>query len=138
MMFQPSGRSMAESGRILPPAAHRFVPTLTEVVHPDAASNAMAPASPPSQVVSPEILEQIVDASILRAESALTEKLPELLAVVLHEHALAVSERLRREIKVVVRESVTTAVTEAARSGSLSAVVSSSPRAAPPGPADDT
>ena len=68
----------------------------------------------------------------------MTEKLPELLAVVLHEHALAVSERLRREIKVVVRESVTTAVTEAARSGSLSAVVSSSPRAAPPGSADDT
>ena len=42
----------------------------------------------------------------------LTQKLPELLAVMLHEQALAVSERLRREIRTVVRESVTAALGE--------------------------
>ena len=123
---------MADSGRKAPPAAHRFVPTLTEVVQPDAASTAMVPASRPAPSVSPEVLEQIVDASIRRAEAALTQKLPELLAVVLHEHALAVSERLRREIKVVVRESVTAAVGEAARTGGLFANGSGSPPAARP------
>ncbi len=123
---------MADSGRMPPPAAHRFVPTLTEVVQPDAASTAMVPASRPAPSVSPEVLEQIVDASIRRAEAALTQKLPELLAVVLHEHALAVSERLRREIKAVVRESVTAAVGEAARTGGLSAKGSGSLRTAHP------
>ena len=126
---------MAEAGRILPPAAHRFVPTLTEVVLPDAVSVAVPPASPSAPPVSPvsqEMLEQVVDASIRRAEAALTQKLPELLAVVLHEHALAVSERLRREIKAVVRESVTAAVAETARSGGLSGLVSASPPATPP------
>jgi hypothetical protein len=67
-----------------------------------------------------EMLEQIVDASIQRAEAALTQKLPELLSVVLHEQALAVSERLRREIKASVRESVTVALAEVTKAGELS------------------
>lgn len=135
---------MAEAGRILPPAAHRFVPTLTEVVLPDAATGPTAPAPPPAPAassvspVSQALLEQIVDASIQRAETALTQKLPELLAVVLHEHALAVSERLRREIKVVVRETVTAVVDETARSGGLSARISDSARVAAARAPNDT
>lgn len=98
-----------------PPAgvAHRFVPTLTEVVHP---GQSMAlPAASPAPVVpvmSQELLEEIVDEAIRRAENQLTQKLPELLTIILHEQALAVSERLRREIKTAVRQAVTAALSE--------------------------
>lgn len=113
---------MADPGRIPPPAAHRFVPTLTEVVLPEAMAAPVVPAGPtvsPAPPVSPEVLEQIVDAAIQRADAVLTQKLPELLAVVLHEHALAVSERLRREIKASVRESVLAEMAAAPRTRAL-------------------
>lgn len=113
---------MADPGRIPPPAAHRFVPTLTEVVLPEAMAAPVVPAGPtvsPAPPVSPVVLEQIVDAAIQRADAVLTQKLPELLAVVLHEHALAVSERLRREIKASVRESILTEMAAAPRARAL-------------------
>ena len=128
---------MADSVRIPPSAAHRFVPTLTEVVQPDAVVVSVAPVAPPAPPVTAEMLDQIVDTSIQRAEAALTQKLPELLAVLLHEHALAVSERLRREIKASVRESVTAAVAEAVRTGGLSGGVAGSSHPVPPRAAGD-
>lgn len=115
---------MADANRSPPPGVHRFVPTLTEVVQPEHPPPAPLPAAAP---ITKEMLEEIVDASIRRAEAALSQRLPELLAVVLHEHALAVSERLRREIKASVRESVTAALDEAARTGPLAGGVLRSP-----------
>lgn len=120
---------MADPGRIPSPAAHRFVPTLTEVVLPEAMAASVVPAestvtTAPS--VSPEVVEQIVDAAIRRADVVLTQKLPELLAVVLHEHALAVSERLRREIKASVREAVLAEMAAAPRARGLPAGASGS------------
>jgi hypothetical protein len=84
-----------------PKPTHRFVPTLTEVVQPPPAMHAPEPLP-----ITPEVLEGIVDAALKRVEAGLTQKLPELMAVLLHEQALAISERLRREIRSTVRESV--------------------------------
>lgn len=98
---------MNEPFRPPPRAAHRFVPTLTEVVLP---RPVVAPT--PSQPLTRELLEDITDAALLRAETLLNQKLPEALAVVLHEQALDLSERLRREIRIVVRQSVTETLTE--------------------------
>jgi hypothetical protein len=118
---------MVDSGRIPPPAARRFVPTLTEVVVlPEQSAPAVSPSPDTASPITMEMLEQIVDASVQRAEAALTQKLPEILSVILYEHALAVSERLRREIKATVRESVTAALADAVPSGALSGGVTDS------------
>ena len=113
MTYPKAEGDMPDPGHT-PPArpVHRFVPTLTEVVLPTPAAFAASEPSQPASLITPEILEEITDASIRRAEVVLTQKLPELLAVMLHEQALAVSERLRREIRTVVRESVTVALGE--------------------------
>ena len=58
-------------------------------------------------------MEGIVDAALKRVEAGLTQKLPELMAVLLHEQALAISERLRREIRSTVRESVQASLAQA-------------------------
>jgi len=63
--------------------------------------------------ITPEVLEGIVDAALKRVEAGLTQKLPELMAVLLHEQALAISERLRREIRSTVRESVQATLAQA-------------------------
>ncbi len=93
---------------VRPPSrvAHRFVPTLTEVVRPHPVPAPEAPA------LTQEFLEVIVDAALQRAEASLSQQLPEVLSVVLHEQALALSERLRREIRTVVRQSVAQALAE--------------------------
>lgn len=86
---------------------HRFVPTLTEVVQPDAWTPV---ASAPE--ISQALLEDIVDRAFRQAEDALTQRLPEVLAVMLHEQALAMSERLRADIRSAVRQSVATSLSE--------------------------
>ena len=87
--------------------AHRFVPTLTEVVLPHPVATPT-----PSQPITRELLEDLTDAALLRAETLLNHKLPEALAVVLHEQALALSEQLRQEIRMVVRQSVAETLAE--------------------------
>lgn len=91
-----------------PKPTHRFVPTLTEVVQPPPAMHVPEPLP-----ITPEVLEGIVDAALKRVEAGLTQKLPELMAVLLHEQALAISERLRREIRSTVRESVQATLAQA-------------------------
>ncbi len=59
-----------------------------------------------------ELLEDIVDQAIRRTEESLSQRLPEVLAVMLHEQALAVSESVRREIKATVRQSVAAVLAE--------------------------
>lgn len=98
---------MTEPGGAPPRPVHRFVPTLTEVVLPPPAMDVPEPSP-----ITPEVLEGIVDAALKRVEAGLTQKLPELLAVLLHEQALALSERLRREVRSTVRESVEATVAE--------------------------
>lgn len=96
-----------ESFRPVPRSPHRFVPTLTEVV-PQCAFN--SPSNAPE--MTQERLEEIVDHAFRRAEDALLQRVPEVLAVMLHEQALAVSERLRGEIKSAVRQSVASTLSE--------------------------
>jgi hypothetical protein len=68
-----------------PKPTHRFVPTLTEVVQPPPGMHAPEPLP-----ITPEVLEGIVDAALKRVEAGLTQKLPELMAVLLHEQAQVV------------------------------------------------
>jgi hypothetical protein len=98
---------MTEDFRPPPRSPHRYVPTLTEVVaHP--ASN------PPvaSLEITRELFQNVVDQAFRRAEDALTQRLPEVLAVMLHEQALAMSERVRHDIRIAVRESVIATLAE--------------------------
>lgn len=83
--------------------AHRFVPTLTEVV-PQGDFSQPESATVPS--LSREEFERLVDQMLRRAEKALGEHLPESLSILLHEQALAITEMLRREIQVTVRKVV--------------------------------
>ena len=84
-----------------------FVPTLTEVVLPDPPASPIEPPAAPQPAITEELLADIVDAALRRSEAALNQRLPEALAVILHEQALAMSEHLRREIRTVVKECVT-------------------------------
>ena len=107
MTSRKPGVPMNEPLRPPPRAAHRFVPTLTEVVLPHPAM-----AAPAADPITPEQLETITDAALRRAEASLTQKLPEVLAALLHEQALALSERMRREISATVRQAVTETLAE--------------------------
>ena len=88
----------------------RFVPTLTEVFVPQAqAAESQSPSSP----LSRETLEEVVNAAMTRLDADLTERLPEVLSVLLHEQALAVSEQIRRELKRSARQAVLAALADA-------------------------
>lgn len=89
-------------GSRVPP---RYVPTLTEVVSPPQPRAAMV-----GREISESQLEQVVAAAIQRAESNLTQRLPEVVAVLLHEHALAITDRLQKDIRSVVQQSVKAAL----------------------------
>lgn len=98
---------MAESGAPPPWIAHRFVPTLTEVVQ-------HVPLAPPSAEADTmrESLEEFIEVAIRRAETSLSRQLPDMLEVILQEHALALSDRFRDEIRAVVRHTVSDAIRE--------------------------
>jgi hypothetical protein len=98
---------MAESGAPPPWIAHRFVPTLTEVVQ----HQERVPASADSESMR-ESLEEFIERAIRRAETSLSRQLPDMLEVILQEHALALSDRFRDEIRAVVRQTVTDAIRE--------------------------
>jgi len=99
---------MSETEQIRTRAPQRFVPTLTEVVIPDAPAAAVA-----APAVSREMLEDIVNAAIQRVEADLSDRLPEALSVLLHEQALAVGEQMRREIRRSVQQAVVSAMSDA-------------------------
>jgi hypothetical protein len=89
-----------------------FVPTLTEVVLPDPPVSPVEPPAARQPAITEELLADIVDAALRRSEAALNQRLPEALAVILHEQALAMSEHLRREIRAVVKECVSATLTD--------------------------
>ena len=98
---------MAESGAPPPWIAHRFVPTLTEVVH----HHQSVPPPADSESMR-ESLEEFIEGAIRRAETSLSRQLPDMLEVILQEHALALSDRFRDEIRATVRQTVADAIRE--------------------------
>lgn len=93
------------------PIPPRFVPTLTEVVH-----SVDQFSMPPSHVdiqQNPVLLEdQIAHRVMQRVDLVLERRLREAVAQVVLSHTQALGPRLREEIELVVRESVSQAVAQ--------------------------
>ncbi len=86
-----------------------YVPTLTEVVHP-----VPAPESAFSAVIAPdetsaERQEALVQRVMQRIDLMLERRLHEAIEQLILEHTQALMPRLREEIELVVRESVSLA-----------------------------
>lgn len=110
-----------------PPTPPRFVPTLTEVIKPMPAPTASAvpppapmtasetPPSPaPSQAASSlapsaDVQEQMVQRVLQRVDLVLERRLREVVGQLILEHTQNLAPRLREEIEVVVRQSVSQA-----------------------------
>ena len=96
----------------------RFVPTLTEVVYPASVSgspDAMAPtmASASDPVAPPHQLEdQLLHRVMQRVDLVLERRLREAVSQLILTHTQALGPRLREEIELVVRESVSQAIAQ--------------------------
>ena len=93
------------------PVPPRFVPTLTDVVQPVMAQEQrLPPAATPSVM---ELLEdQVVHRVMQRVDLVLERRLREAVGQVILAHTQALGPRLREEIELVVRESVSQAVAQ--------------------------
>jgi hypothetical protein len=87
----------------------RFLPTLTEVVHP---------ASPVVALGSSEDQAQLVERVTQRAVAAVQEQLQAALQTLMDEHAQILAQRLQEETTRAVRLAVHQALTEENASGS--------------------
>jgi len=90
----------------------RFVPTLTEVVRPaapptTAPGRPVAKATPWSDISGPE--DQMVQRVMQRVDLILERRLREVVGQLILEHTQTLAPRLREEIEMVVRESVSQA-----------------------------
>ncbi|APW42846.1 hypothetical protein [Rhodoferax saidenbachensis] len=90
-------------------ATPRFLPTLTEVVHP---------ASPVVARASAEDRAQLVERVTQRAVAAVQEQLQATLQSLLDEHVQILAQRLQAETERVVRLAVSQALSEENASGS--------------------
>jgi hypothetical protein len=81
----------------------RFLPTLTEVVHP---------ASPVVALASGEDQAQLVERVTQRAVAAVQEQLQTTLQSLLDEHVQILAQRLQEETERVVRLAVSRALSE--------------------------
>jgi FixJ family two-component response regulator len=92
----------------LPP---RFVPTLTDVVRQ---VENLAPAQPSVNVQQNplQLEDQIVHRVMQRVDLVLERRLREAVAQVILSHTQTLGPRLREEIELVVRESVSQAVAQ--------------------------
>lgn len=89
----------------------RYVPTLTDVVHPaDHVSAIMPPGDIQQSAVQLE--DQIVHRVMQRVDLVLERRLREAVAQVILSHTQTLAPRLREEIELVVRESVIQAVAQ--------------------------
>ena len=98
----------------------RFVPTLTEVVQPGWASalpekGLLQDASPPDAVRSPhqledQVLHRVMQLVMQRVDLVLERRLAEAVSQLVLTHIQALAPRLREEIELVVRESVSEAI----------------------------
>ena len=87
----------------------RYVPTLTEVVHPlPTPESAFGAVNAPNEI-SVEAQELLVQRLMQRIDLMLERRLHEAVEQLILEHTHALMPRLREEIELVVRESVSLA-----------------------------
>lgn len=100
------------------PMPPRFVPTLTEVVHPAsvlALPDTAVPTlnAPPSLDISLRQFEdQLLHRVMQRVDLVLEQRLREAVSQTILTHTHALGPRLREEIELVVRESVSQAIAQ--------------------------
>lgn len=98
------------------PTPPRFVPTLTEVVHPTSVSilrDATAPAAPLTSSHPPslhQLEDQVLHRVMQRVDLVLEHRLREAVSQLILTHTQALGPRLREEIELVVRQSVSQAI----------------------------
>ncbi|TAG32849.1 MAG: hypothetical protein EAZ34_09140 [Polaromonas sp.] len=100
------------------PAPPRFVPTLTEVVHPASVpdsiqtrtptANALLNADTPLRQFEDQMLHRVMQ----RVDLVLEHRLHEAVSKIVLTHIQTLEPRLREEIERVVRESVSQAVAQ--------------------------
>jgi FixJ family two-component response regulator len=91
----------------------RFVPTLTDVVHSvDHFSPQAQPFNHDVQQNPVQLEDQIVHRVMQRVDLVLERRLREAVAQVILSHTQTLGPRLREEIELVVRESVSQAVAQ--------------------------
>ena len=89
----------------------RFVPTLTDVVQPAAGPRVDTLQAPAAQGFD-NLDDQIVHRVMQRVDLVLERRLREAVAHVILAHTQTLAPRLREEIDLVVRESVSQAVAQ--------------------------
>lgn len=92
-----------------PTVPPRFVPTLTEVVPPFAAPAPVLGKSATSLAISAELEDQMVQRVLQRIDLILDRRLREAVGQLILEHTETLAPRLREEIELVVRQSVSQA-----------------------------
>ena len=89
----------------------RFVPTLTDVVH-RSEIDSQKPAESQRQLSPVALEDQIIHRVMQRVDLVLERRLREAIAQVILSNTQALGQRLREEIELVVRESVSQAVAQ--------------------------
>lgn len=103
------------SGATTPP---RFVPTLTEVVYPAPVSGSLEAIAPTmasaSDLDAPlhQLEDQLLHRVMQRVDLVLERRLREAVSQLILTHTQALGPRLREEIELVVRESVSQAIAQ--------------------------
>jgi tRNA A37 N6-isopentenylltransferase MiaA len=90
----------------------RFVPTLTEVVHPSPVTAQALPLDDSIRIsaLPLELKEQMVQRVLQRVDLMLERRLREAVGQLILEHTQTLVPRLREEIETVVRQSVNQAL----------------------------
>ena len=100
------------------PMPPRFVPTLTEVVYPASIPDLTEAKTPVANALtSPEISlrqfeDQLLHRVMQRVDLVLEHRLREVVSKIILNHTQALGPRLREEIELVVRESVSQAIAQ--------------------------
>lgn len=103
------------SSTLTPP---RFVPTLTEVVHPASVSGSADVIAPDASLTSnsgvslQQLEDQVLHRVMQRVDLVLEQRLREAVSQLILTHTQALGPRLREEIELVVRESVSQAIAQ--------------------------
>jgi hypothetical protein len=84
----------------------RFVPTLTEVVHPATAPAGAAQAASPMAIDRGRVEDELVQRVLQRIDLTMERRLHEALGQLILEHTERIGPHLRDEIESVVRQSV--------------------------------
>lgn len=90
----------------------RFVPTLTDVVAPGMSQPQGQFSEPVSPVSFGQLEDQMVHRVMQRVDLVLERRLREAVGQLILAHTQALGPRLREEIELVVRESVSQAVAQ--------------------------